>query len=358
VMFNVWHNWAPVSASHESHRRQVAAATVVGGSVVVTSAALDPVSPHHLRLLQVLLNDLLVPGAAKATRAPPPLPTRVRPGWHLALFPSLLSEHQLSPDGYLPAFAPPEPYQKRMWAGGHMEFATPRAGFRAGVEAELRLRCAEVDVKYSSRGASAPRPGDERIFVNEDWSIYQDGKLVVKDVRTIVYMDPQRSPAVPASSSKRSPSTEPANHTGIVYSQEVHPSVISLFRYSALTYNAHMIHYDPEYARHVEAHPGVLVHGPLTCTLLLEHVGKAASASEEPGPTLALRRWTYRAVSPLPLGAGVVLKARRVNVAGGAGGGDRREERNEQEWEAWAEAGDDGRVVMTARAEFGPSSSE
>ncbi|KAI9363930.1 hypothetical protein DFJ73DRAFT_810158 [Zopfochytrium polystomum] len=295
----------------------------------------DFVSPYQMRLLRILIDGLLDPSAESSSS----LPTVVNPGWHLTLFPTLLPEQRLSSDGYLPAFAPPAPYLKRMWAGGRMEFVSPIA---MGRNADLRLSCADVAIKRSKSGSG------ERVFVSEQWDISQEGQLKVRDVRTIVYMEnePKSDSAPGDGPGKRKPAVTalPTPH----FSATVQPSIFTLFRYSALTYNAHLIHYDAGHARQVEGHAGLLVHGPLTCTLLLEFLTRqAVERKGAQGGGGVLRTLEYRAVKPVVLGGRLSLNA--SPEAGTADSVSRDEEKRAERWRAWA-TDSEGDVVMTAHA--------
>lgn len=118
------------------------------------------------------------------------------------------------------------------------------------------------------------------------------------------------------------------------------PSSLTLFRYSALTFNSHLIHYDHRYATEVEGYPKCLVHGPLTCTLLLDLLAKNTNGFSK----LRLTKFTYRALSPLYVGDPIHLKGKWIK-------GDK----NETLCELWA-CNNQGALAMKGTAELQPTS--
>src|SRR5690242_7724014 len=213
----------------------------------------------------------------------------------------------LGPDGHqavggMPV--PPGPGLRRMFAGGR---AWRHGALRIGTEATRRTWQASSAVKEG-------RTGPLR-FVTVRTEISQGGQVVVSEEQDLVYRGPavpgDASPA-PASAGAASagaasagavrPATAPASAAPVVAGDgdwvvEVDP--VLLFRYSALTYNAHRIHYDRDYARS-EGYPGLLVHGPLQALLMAELVRRSGVPASE---------YSYRLVSPLYDDQGLVVSA-------------------------------------------------
>jgi 3-methylfumaryl-CoA hydratase len=184
-------------------------------------------------------------------------------------------QDQLGSDGH-PArggFLPPVSLSRRMWARGSLEFHHP---LRVGEEAVRESRITEVAVK---EGRSGPL-----VFVTVRHDITDVRGLALTETQDIVYREVTRAGA---------PATPPAvAPTGETFAREIVPDPVLLFRYSALTFNSHRIHYDQHYATQVEGYPGLVVHGPLIATLLLELLQRRK-------PGARVRRFSFKAVSPL-----------------------------------------------------------
>lgn len=202
-----------------------------------------------------------------------PLP----PFWHLLYHLPVAHAAATGPDGH-PArggFLPPVPLPRRMWAGG-----------RLAVEQPLRL--GERVEKISTVKAVTPKNGRQGplVFVLVEHRLAGPAGPALVEEHDIVYRE------APAPGGRPARVAPPA---GAVWRQCWRPDEVLLFRYSALTYNGHRIHYDHRYATEVENYPGLVVHGPLLATLMLELLRR-----EMPG--MNLRRFAYRAVAPLTVG--------------------------------------------------------
>lgn len=148
-------------------------------------------------------------------------------------------------------FLPPVPLPRRMWAAGEVECIKPLIIGQAAT----RLSTIEsVELKSGSTGTL--------VFVNVKHDISQNGELCISQVQNIVYREQptERSELPPGKSA-------PAE---LDFMQLIKPDPVLLFRYSALTFNGHRIHYDRNYAIEEELYPALVVHGPLLVTLLLE----------------------------------------------------------------------------------------
>jgi len=146
---------------------------------------------------------------------------------------------------------------RRMWAGGQMAFHAP---LRAGIMAEKRSQCVQVTRKD---GRSGPLG-----FVTLAHEIWQEGQLCISDRQDLVY----REEATPNASQP----TPPVAATDETEAETHRFSSTLLFRYSALTFNGHRIHYDLPYAQTVEGYAGLVVHGPLLAQRLLLMASKQA----------------------------------------------------------------------------------
>lgn len=230
------------------------------------------------------------------------------PLWHWYAFPPAAPMSELGSDGHprLGDFMPPLRLNRRMWSGGSVEFIRR---LHVGEALRKHTRIANIEEKQSASG--------EMVVVSLDHEIHAQGCLAVKERQTIVYLQipdeyaPPRKTAAPGSPD---------------IAETVPVSTPLLFRYSAITFNAHRIHYDKPYAQQVEHYPDLVVHGPLQANLLIDlatrHRGFAPSI------------FTYRGVHPLFAEDGLSLCAVKTSAA---------------EWSLCAAAGE-GHQTMQANA--------
>lgn len=169
-------------------------------------------------------------------------------------------------------FLPPVALPRRMWAGSRLAFA---GDLRLGDEV---TKASTINSVVMKEGRSGPL-----CFVTVTHDLTVDGEVRVTEEQDLVYRE-DPDPNAP------SPTPKPAR-TDADFRATVTPNEVMLFRYSALTFNGHRIHYDRDYARDVEGYPGLVVHGPLTATLL------ADLAVSETGRRLAT--FSFRAMAPL-----------------------------------------------------------
>ena len=227
----------------------------------------DWIHADRLNAMAVTLHSHLFPSSPE-----PRLFTDADPlpfGWHRLLFQPRTIESKLSSDGYEPEFAPPG-FNRRVWAG---------ATLRRHIDNPLR---AGQHVRETTT-VSHMKQRQDVVFVVLNKVIENQDGLAVEDQRTLAYFNSNRLKLGPSASSTRN--VFDARHT-------VMPSSTLLFRYSALTFNSHKIHYDLAYARDVEGYPDLVVHGPLTSTLLLDWYASRV-------PSAVVRSWSYRALHPL-----------------------------------------------------------
>ncbi len=192
---------------------------------------------------------------------------------HLCLCQPAAAQNALGADGHPKTgdFLPPVPLPNRMWAGGQFEF---HASIRIGDVVQRRSTVRDVVVKKGRTGTLC--------FVTVEHVITSDGRRAVTEIQDIVYRDASRALVAQRGS-------KPAQQGD--YRFEVDPTPSLLFRYSAITFNGHRIHYDAHYARDVEGYPGLVVHGPLQATLLCQM--SADIRNREPS------FFRFRSLSPL-----------------------------------------------------------
>ncbi len=203
----------------------------------------DSLDLRQARLMQLTLDRpaTLKPGD--------PLP----PFWHYLYFNPRIRASELGPDGHerLGRFIPDFGLPRRMWAGGRVEITQP-------------LRLGEVARKTSTIRSVERKEGrsGRLCFVTVDHDFTVGGEHRLRETQDIVYRDPPAPDAAP-------PPGRPAPEDA-AFSEVVTPDPVLLFRYSSLIFYGHRIHYDADYARGVEGYPGLVFHGPLTATLLVD----------------------------------------------------------------------------------------
>jgi 3-methylfumaryl-CoA hydratase len=227
----------------------------------------DQVTPVPAQALSATL-DLPVPDAQPGTALPPL--------WHWLYFLPLYRHSDLAADGHarLGGFLPPVPLPRRMWAGGRLRW-TQDNPLVVGDAIRRVSRIASVKHK-------AGRTGD-LMFVEVKHEVHNARGLSVSEAHDIVY----RAAAHPHDPV---PAPVPAEQ-GAAWQREITPDEVLLFRYSALTFNGHRIHYDRRYVTQVEGYPGLIVHGPLIATLLTDLVRRHA-------PDAFMRSFDFKAVRP------------------------------------------------------------
>jgi 3-methylfumaryl-CoA hydratase len=194
---------------------------------------------------------------------------------HWCLAPPVFPMSQLSQDGH-PArggFLPPVPLPRRMWAGGELEFVDT---LRVGDVSKRHSRISDVSMKSGSTGALC--------FVSVEHEVTTPRGIAIRERQDIVYRDASTGPSPQA----RPPATPPpAQH------RETHMAdPVLLFRYSALTFNGHRIHYDRDYVTKVEGYPGLIFHGPLQASFIIELAARLRGGKPP-------RKFSYRGLRPL-----------------------------------------------------------
>jgi 3-methylfumaryl-CoA hydratase len=207
------------------------------------------------------------------------------PGIHWCLCPDMLAADQLGGDGHprLGVYLPDVGLPRRMWAGGEIAI---HGAFTPGDCVTKISTIENVAFKSGKSGGLC--------FVTLRNHYLARGELVIDDRQDIVYREPAASPT-PASASAPPVAIAPGHWL-------VTPTPVMLFRYSAMTFNAHRIHYDEPYACGVEGYEGLVVHGPLQATLMLNLA--ASRLGRLP------RQFSYRGIEPLICGRPFVVDAR------------------------------------------------
>ncbi|MGO4833442.1 MaoC family dehydratase N-terminal domain-containing protein [Rhizobiaceae sp. 2RAB30] len=231
-----------------------------------TETAEDTITPRLVREFRATLGS----NALERTDIAPP-------AIHWCLAPTALPPEKLGRDGHPEkgGFLPPVPLPRRMWAGGRIAFHRPL------VESDAVTRTSRI----TDIAAKSGRSGD-LVFVTVEHEFATERGLAVREEQDIVYREDRAAGSAPA----------PVAEAAGAHHVKVEATTTLLFRYSALTFNGHRIHYDVDYARDVESYAGLVVHGPLQATLML-HLAAKLNGGDCPA------RFSYRGMSPLFAGA-------------------------------------------------------
>ena len=217
------------------------------------------------RAMQATLDD-----PAPSLQAGDPLP----PLWHWLYFWNATAEATLGPDGHAARgeFLPPVNLPRRMLAGGRIKFLRP---LTAGTMAKRRSIIVDVTEKQGSSG--------QLVFVTIEHEISDKTGPCIQEEQDVVFRELAKPGEVPRR--EAAPAVLP-------WRQQVTPDPVLLFRYSALTFNGHRIHYDLKYATEEEGYPGLVVHGSLLATLMAGLVRRQA-------PDRQVTAFQYRAMRPI-----------------------------------------------------------
>ncbi len=227
----------------------------------------DDMSPFKVEALSAALQD-------KETEQAP-VGNTLPAGWQWLYFLDTPTALNTGNDGHpkMGGFLPPVPLPRRMWAAGRFEIAHSLV---LGSAAQKRSVISAVDVKQGKTGSL--------VFVTVDHSISQSDRVCIEEKQTIVYREMPHAPS-PLPDGRPAPDQSD-------WSYAVQPTPVLLFRFSALTYNAHRIHYDRQYATQSEHYPALVVHSPLQAILLANQAAAADSRRR-------ISKLSFRAERPL-----------------------------------------------------------
>jgi 3-methylfumaryl-CoA hydratase len=233
----------------------------------------------HLGRAETRADDITrTPAAALAAVLEVPAPARgeaLPPMWQLLYFLPLQKQSEMPRDGSQRGMLPEVTWPRRMWAGSRMRFLQP---LKVGDPVERTSTLASVDLKQGRSG--------DLLFVSIHHEYRGAAGLLMQVDDSIVYR-----PALPPGTAHAPLPGKPAP-ADAAWEATAQPDEIMLFRYSALTFNAHRIHYDRPYAMQEEGYPGLVVHGPLIATLLLEQLRRQQ-------PAAAVSAFEFRSIGPL-----------------------------------------------------------
>ena len=263
-----------------------------------TEESEDRVTPHVVRGLRAVFDD------DTPVAEGDPLPN----AWHWLFNHAAAPQSQLGPDGHprRGGFLPPIELPRRMWAGSDVSFEAP---IRVGDRIRRRSTIASITPKSGSTGTL--------VFVVVRHDITSDSGGRVVDLQRIVY----REAAAPGAAQPRGEAPAAAPE----FSMRMDPDPVMLFRFSALTFNGHRIHYDHPYATQVEGYRGLVVHGPLLALAMLENLRRHR-------PGAAVRQFAFTPRRPVTTPGVITACGRRDGDA----------------WDLWVES--EGAAASVARA--------
>lgn len=223
----------------------------------------DDLNPFPARALAAALDHTSLP--AKGDVLPP--------SWHWLYFLDTPTASGTGHDGHPKkgGFLPPVPLPRRMWAAGNLRIDQSLV---LGAPARKKSTIRSVELKEGKSGAL--------VFVNIEHALTQNDKLCILEEQNVVYRDMPTTSALPPGE---------AAPKDADWSRTITPDPVLLFRFSALTYNCHRIHYDRDYAMKEEFYPALVVHGPLLATLLLDFVGAQVKDKR-------IAKFSFRAMRP------------------------------------------------------------
>ncbi|CAI7614142.1 unnamed protein product [Penicillium manginii] len=268
---------------------------------------------NQLNLLTLTLNrpSLFPTTPALAASSHTPVP----PGYHLVYFTPDFLETDLGADGTDASYNPESPFTRRMWAGGEVTWPHDTQGkpnpLRVGQQVTETTRVLSAEAKV------VKKTGEDMVVVGVEKEFSNENGISVIDRRNWVFRKALPTPSTssaPGKSSSLPPSTShltTPSHTssailteGNTHTRTLLQTPVTLFRFSALTFNPHKIHYSLPWAREVEGHKDIVVHGPLNLISILDlwrDIRGKTQAAEE-APLLVPQRISYRATSPLYAG--------------------------------------------------------
>jgi hydroxyacyl-ACP dehydratase HTD2-like protein with hotdog domain len=241
------------------------------------------IDANQLQLLSITLNR------TPTSFNPPPEGTPVPPGYHLVYFTPSIVESELGLDGTDRTVNPLSPFTRRMWAGGELEWTQDRnALLRVGQEVREVTKLLSAEPKKLKSGGEMLVVGVEKTFENEKG-------VALIDRRNWVF----QKEITPENPIKAPPKPEEKSLPEGTHVRDFCQTDTTLFRFSALTFNGHKIHYSPEWCRTVEGHRNSVVHGPLNLINMLDFWRDTARNGDTEAVPKSI---AYRAMSPLYVG--------------------------------------------------------
>jgi 3-methylfumaryl-CoA hydratase len=245
-----------------------------------TQSVEDLAAPFPARALSATFDEKDDPDPQNGDSLPPL--------WHWLYFLEIAPQSKIGPDGHAERgdFLPPVPLPRRMWAGSRFSF--DGEPIRVGETIQRRSEIKSVEPKTGSTGSM--------VFVTVQHTISGPRGVSFVEEHDIVYREAAKPGEAP-----RPPKPAPTDAT---WTRSILADPVLLFRFSALTFNGHRIHYDQPYVTGTEGYPGLIVHGPLMGMLQIE-LARRSNAGK------VVKGFEFRALSPVFGGATLKVGARR-----------------------------------------------
>ncbi|KAK5994805.1 Mesaconyl-C(4)-CoA hydratase [Cladobotryum mycophilum] len=258
----------------------------------------EDIDRNQLRKLALTLNRPISP--ADDSRSELFTFTTVPPGYHLVYFTPEDIESGLGPDGSDQTFNALAPFTRRMWAGGKMVF-DPKHPLQTDLPAEEHTKLVNAIAKTN-------KAGEEMVLVEVEKKFYRKGQLSVIDQRSWMFRPSLETGVIRKMRPNEGDVLAPSSWKEISVENSAYPvwqlswSPVGLFRFSALTFNGHKIHYNEDWTRTAEGHPNAVVHGPLNLINLLDYWRNVHGCDKFGRQGGGPREIRYRAISPVYAG--------------------------------------------------------
>ncbi|KAF2797477.1 hypothetical protein K505DRAFT_405729 [Melanomma pulvis-pyrius CBS 109.77] len=273
---------------------------------------------NQIHLLSITL------GRSETSNTAPLEGTPIPPGYHLVYFTPPVLEQELGRDGTDRTVNPLSPFTRRMWAGGELEWnQDPELFLKVGQTVQETTRILSAEPKKLKAGGEMIVVGVEKTFENEKGVALVDKRSWVfqKEITNATQVPPK-------------PAEKPLPEG--TYSRDFCQTDVTLFRFSALTFNGHKIHYSPEWCREVEGHRNSVVHGPLNLINILDFWRDTArNGNVEAVP----KSIAYRAMSPLYSGEPYRILLEKE------GGGEKKDGWKAEIWDSFGKISMKGAIV-------------
>ncbi|PLB45461.1 hypothetical protein P170DRAFT_413686 [Aspergillus steynii IBT 23096] len=306
--FSVYSRLRSASTSDTTSASSIAASFLSRFQSLGPQSRTQVLDANQLQLLSLTLNrPSLFPTSPSLSNTSPtvsvPSNTPLPPGYHLAYFTPAFLENELGPDGTDVSYNPSSPFTRRMWAGGEVHW--PRGADGAPNPLRVGQEVSETTRVLSAEPKTVRKTGEEMIVVGVEKEFRNERGVAILDRRNWVFRKALTAPmksALASASEFTSIASEPASSatstSGNTHTRTLRQTAVTLFRFSALTFNPHKIHYSAPWAKDVEGHKDIVVHGPLNLISILDLWRDTRSASAGDGLVLP-EKISYRATSPL-----------------------------------------------------------
>ncbi|KAI0798390.1 hypothetical protein GGR55DRAFT_672427 [Xylaria sp. FL0064] len=347
-------NSAPISSFNCRNQSTLTAAQAASALLSrfkgKTRTATQMLDANQLQKLSLTLSRRELYPGLDVSAQPPPVGTVVPPGYHLVYFtPGGIecAEGEVGADGTDTSWNAPAPFTRRMWAGGRMrwdisgqgdgkgerrdEGETVGIGMRESREKGrgegMQLRVGDEVTEKTRLVSAVPkrsRDGSEMVLVQVEKEFWGPRGLALVDERSWIFRPEATTPSPAASRTLREAVISGPSTVKDIAQEGAYPhrhfrwSPTGLFRFSALTFNGHKIHYDPAWSAAVEGHPGCVVHGPINLICMLDYWRDHCAAVTEGrggkgvGGVRGIKEIRYRAVAPVYAGESYGISAEKA----------------------------------------------